>query len=180
MNHQKGLSISRKCRENGRDFEVVNERFWTVTSQCRTMLAAMVVSVACFTWQGTFASGSVDVVSQNFETVDGVLVRGKIRADDGLPLAGANVYLKSSQAGTSTNAEGKFEFPIRLKPGDVIVVSFVGYERIEYVIPDSKEVNIELVMKLDTTVGGEVAVTEVYQTRQNRIGALWGKIKTIF
>ncbi|MEM6718502.1 MAG: carboxypeptidase-like regulatory domain-containing protein [Bacteroidota bacterium] len=53
------------------------------------------------------------------------------------PLEGANVVLKGENQGTVTNAKGEFTFPVALKTGDVLVISFLGYEMIEYKIREN-------------------------------------------
>jgi len=45
-----------------------------------------------------------------------------------LPLELANVYLKRTQEGTTTNEDGSFQFKILPQPNDTLVISYVGYE----------------------------------------------------
>ncbi len=44
-------------------------------------------------------------------------------------LSGATVYLKGTNDATSTNRKGEFTFPKKLKKGDVLVFSYLGYKR---------------------------------------------------
>lgn len=42
-------------------------------------------------------------------------------------LNGANVYLKGTSIGTSTDKKGEFTFPQLLKAGDIIEISYLGF-----------------------------------------------------
>ena len=57
-------------------------------------------------------------------------VTGVVRTNDGL-LQYATVLLKGTQIGVSTDENGKFTFPKKLKENDVLVVTFLGYEDAE-------------------------------------------------
>ena len=56
------------------------------------------------------------------------IVKGKSEAVTEI-LSGATVYLKGTNDATSTNRKGEFTFPKKLKKGDVLVVSYLGYKR---------------------------------------------------
>ena len=61
----------------------------------------------------------------------GKIIKGTVSDLKG-PLEGANIILKGENQGTVTNAKGEFKFPVALETGDVLVISFLGYESIEY------------------------------------------------
>lgn len=42
-------------------------------------------------------------------------------------LNGANIFLKGTKIGTSSNKKGEFTFPQKLKIGDVLEVSYLGF-----------------------------------------------------
>ena len=63
-------------------------------------------------------------------------------ANDGSPLPGATVVVKGTTTGTATNFAG--EFSIEAENGDVLVVSFVGYESQEIAITDQTSVEVNL------------------------------------
>lgn len=58
------------------------------------------------------------------------------------PIAGAGIKIKGSNTSTLTNENG--QFTINAKKGDVIVVSYLGYESANIELGDSKVVNIQL------------------------------------
>jgi hypothetical protein len=110
------------------------------------------------------------------------VVRGRvIFEDDNTPLAGVNVYLKDmTTAGVATGVDVRFEFPRKLKEGDVLVFSFIGMATKEYVVTAQAQENIEIRMTYDTcVVMGKVAMNEEYQ-EPSRLTKWWSKIKNVF
>ncbi|MBO7644555.1 MAG: carboxypeptidase-like regulatory domain-containing protein, partial [Bacteroidales bacterium] len=61
-------------------------------------------------------------------------VRGRILDEADLPLPGAFVTVKGETRGSMTDNDGRFE--ISVKPTDVLVVSFLGYEDEEVSVGD--------------------------------------------
>jgi TonB-dependent starch-binding outer membrane protein SusC len=61
-----------------------------------------------------------------------VLIRGIIKDENGKPLAGANVTNKNTNTVVATDSTGFFS--INAAAGDVLVITFVGYQRTEYKI----------------------------------------------
>jgi hypothetical protein len=96
-------------------------------------------------------------------------------------LPGVNISLKGTTVGTVTDASGRFEFPQQVKPGDVLIFSYIGYDREEYVIPkDGKELT-EIVMDMDSMqLMGKVVVDQVYTAPTTGIGKWWQKVKSVF
>ncbi|WP_299017763.1 carboxypeptidase-like regulatory domain-containing protein [uncultured Polaribacter sp.] len=61
-----------------------------------------------------------------------ILVKGVVKgktATETEVLNGANIYLKGTAIGTSSNKKGEFTFPRKLKIGDVLVFTYLGYEK---------------------------------------------------
>lgn len=57
-------------------------------------------------------------------------IKGIISNEDG-PLESASITLKDSNVGTVTNSKGEFTFPKPLKVGDVLLVTYLGYDTVE-------------------------------------------------
>ena len=76
-----------------------------------------------------FVAMAITVGAQNIVTVSGTVVD----AESGAPLTYCNCFLKHSNTGTSTGAEGVFSLKLKnnLLP-DTLVVQFIGYERAEF------------------------------------------------
>ncbi|AXG69640.1 carboxypepD_reg-like domain protein [Kordia sp. SMS9] len=71
--------------------------------------------------------------SGNSTSQKGRIIKGTVSSPQG-PLEGANVILKGENQGAVTNKKGEFTFPVALETGDVLVITYLGYESIEYKI----------------------------------------------
>lgn len=76
------------------------------------------------------------------------------------PIVGANIVLAGTTIGTVTDAEGKFEFPQKLKEGDQIKFTFIGYEPATYTIGKETDEILTVNMLLDIQVLIETAVAD--------------------
>lgn len=74
-------------------------------------------------------------------------VKGKVSDDEGA-LPGVNIVLKGSKVGAVTDENGMFTFPQALSLGDVLVFSFLGYEKQEIKVTASNTF-INLLMSSD-------------------------------
>ena len=71
------------------------------------------------------------------------VMEGTVYDETKTPLPGVTVYLRDKiSVGTTTNIDGKFS--IRASRGDMIVFTFVGYKRIEYLVTEEKK-DLEIV-----------------------------------
>lgn len=101
---------------------------------------------------------------------ENIIIKGTVTDETG-PLPHANVFLQGTNIGTTTNFDGYFEFPKKVKKGDVLVVSFIGMEEKKIVITDkhskSKINELNISMKNDTCILlGKVAVKQVYKSKK--------------
>ncbi|WP_460985210.1 SusC/RagA family TonB-linked outer membrane protein [Spirosoma fluminis] len=90
-------------------------------------------------------------------------VTGKISSTDGA-VPGANIVLKGTQTGTSSDAEGNFGLNIR-GTNPVLVISAIGYKTQEVPVGNQSTLNISLAE--DATALQEVVVTG-YSTENRR------------
>ena len=74
-------------------------------------------------------------------SIDAPPVKGKIMDKDGNPLIGATVQIKGSNTGTVTDIDGNFA--LNCNTGDVLVISYTGYETQEVTVAGG-DVNITL------------------------------------
>ena len=108
------------------------------------------------------------------ETISQTLISGIVLDDASLPLPGASITLKNTHISVQTNFDGEFTFPHKLKIGDLLIVSYIGYETFEYTV-SKKEVKI--IMEFETCIlMGEVAVDKVYKSKV----PFFKKLKKIF
>lgn len=82
------------------------------------------------------------------------LISGIVQDELG-PIAGANVYVKGTKRGTTTDFDG--EFSIEAAKGEIIVVSYTGKKSEEITIGQAK--NLEISLNDDVVSGSEVVVT---------------------
>lgn len=81
---------------------------------------------------------SVDAFAQQ------IAVKGMVKDATGEPVIGANVVVKGTTTGTITDFDGNFQ--LSAKQGDIIVVSFIGYQPQE--LPVAAQMNV--ILKDDT------------------------------
>ena len=98
-------------------------------------------------------------------------ITGKVSDELG-PIFGANVLIKGTSKGTSTGMDG--EFSLTGKEGDVLIVSYIGYEPQEVVVDNDATISITL--QSDTSSLDEVVVVG-YGTEKR--ADLTGAISTI-
>ena len=94
---------------------------------------------------------------------------GTVKDATGESIIGASVVIKGTTTGTITDFDGKFSLP-NVKKGDVIQISFVGYETIEKVWNGSP---LTITLKDDTQALEEVVVVGYgVQKKVNLTGAV--------
>lgn len=114
-------------------------------------------------------------VSQKLKSTDGIIaekhtVTGTVLDEENVPLAGVNVVLKGSTVGTTTDFDGKFEFPRTLKTNDILVFSYIGYATKEYTVTASESETIDITIafdNIDVELMGDVVVGGIYKTKRN-------------
>ncbi len=113
--------------------------------------------------------------------IESLKVSGVVVDEEGYAIPGVYVSLKGTTNVVITDIDGKFTFPEMLNIGDVLVISFIGFETLEYKIEKGSSSNVTLKLTLDQYVlMGEVAMEEVYVSKPSRIKGVWTKIKSIF
>lgn len=69
-------------------------------------------------------------------------VTGKITDDKGNPLVGVNVLIKGTTRGATTDGNGNFK--LTAEAGDVLLISFIGYQTKQVTVPASLIVTVSL------------------------------------
>ena len=100
-------------------------------------------------------------------------VSGTVVDEEGVPLSGASVMVKGTTNGVVADFDGNFN--IAVATGEVLVVSYVGFETKEVVIGQERELNIIL------TAGNaleEVVVTALgIKKEKRRVGYATQEVK---
>lgn len=110
-------------------------------------------------------------------TNDNHKVNGTIFCE-GEPIPFVSVVLKGSKIGTTSDFDGKFQFPDSLKAGDILLFSSVGFRTKEYVVLENAPVEVNMIMEFldDVFIMGEVSVNTAYSSTPS----FWKKVKTWF
>ncbi|NKI33254.1 carboxypeptidase-like regulatory domain-containing protein [Croceivirga thetidis] len=124
---------------------------------------------------GANPSAHAQTSDENPAIVQGIqqsyIVKGTVLDDQDIPLVGVNVVLKNSNEGVVTDFDGKFKFSRKLKEGDVLVFSYLGYETKEYEVKSSDTTEIDITIQFeysDVLLMGEVSIDEVYSSKKKK------------
>jgi len=93
-------------------------------------------------------------------------IKGKITDKETQePLQGANILLKSTFEGKVSDQKGEFEFSIKNKPNQVILISYLGYSTVE--IDVNKDTPLPLNIQLEKTyIQGQEVVISASRTNE--------------
>ncbi|WP_103069192.1 SusC/RagA family TonB-linked outer membrane protein [Aquimarina sediminis] len=75
-------------------------------------------------------------------------------AENQIPIIGAEIVVKNTTIGTTTDFDGNFS--IETQEGDILVITYLGYETQEIVV--GKEKKITVLLKTDTSVLDEIVI----------------------
>ncbi|MEE9407014.1 MAG: carboxypeptidase-like regulatory domain-containing protein [Polaribacter sp.] len=129
------------------------------------------IGLAClslFTF-GSIQAQQKPISKQIKQLAEDKIIKG-IVSDETEALPGVSILLQGTRIGTETDFDGKFTFPKKLKNGDVLIFSYLGYETKKVAInsKNSKE-NIVLNVKFDSescVLMGAVDVRQVYKSKK--------------
>ncbi|WP_418501814.1 SusC/RagA family TonB-linked outer membrane protein [Flagellimonas sp.] len=76
------------------------------------------------------------------------------------PMPGVSIYIKNSDRGTFSDAEGKYQ--IMAAPSDILIFSYIGYKSVERTVGNQTVINVEL--QEDVTELNEVVLNAGYYT----------------
>ncbi len=140
---------------------VRNAEIATIMDEClkRTSLIYTIVGKNILLKEKQAKFASFQQILQEEVSVNRTLT-GIVTDDNGKPLDGASVFVKSNQKiGTTTNKEGKFTIYI---PSDakVLVVNFIGYKSVEITILEKSTYVVRLLPEV--TQIDNIVVTGIY------------------
>ncbi|WP_406683502.1 carboxypeptidase-like regulatory domain-containing protein [Seonamhaeicola sp. MEBiC1930] len=82
--------------------------------------------ISLFAFQNVRAQDTVKEQINKSASQDNLLT-GTVLDHEKAPLPGVSIVLKGTKIGATTNFDGKFTFPQKLKEGDILVLSYLGY-----------------------------------------------------
>ena len=103
---------------------------------------------------------------QEVKSIEEMVISGKVTDENGEPLAGANVFVKSTTIGTTTDADGNYRFSIP-DEATTLVFSYIGYVTEEAEI--AGRAVIDMVMLPDVTALEEITVSTGYWEVDKRL-----------
>lgn len=134
------------------------------------------IGLACLSFF-TFGTANAQVKTTKNSTIestsakDNLTIKGTISDQDGLPLPSATILLEGTSVGTTTDFDGNFEFPQPLKKGDILQISYVGYEPKKVVIDGkAKAQTIQLNINMDVgsvIMMGKVSSKKLYKSKKD-------------
>jgi len=90
-------------------------------------------------------------------------IKGKvIDAETGEAMAGANVFVKNTNTGSATSSDGSFSFDYDASKDFTLVVSFMGYKRVELELSPGDDLsNLDIKLETDLFRAEEIVVTGI-------------------
>lgn len=102
-----------------------------------------------------------------------IRVRGTVASNSGEPLEGASIKVRGKNLGSATNAKG--EFSIGVDPRAVLIITHLGYKRLE--VPVERRTEINIVLEESVATLEDVVVSVGYGTV--RKSDLTGAVSTV-
>ena len=99
-------------------------------------------------------------------------IEGLIKDEAGSPIPGANILIKGTSMGTTSDANGMFS--IKASGSDILVISFIGYKTQE--IPAANRTSIDVTLGSDLTTLDEVVVVGYGEQKR---ATLSGSVSTV-
>lgn len=90
--------------------------------------------IASFTFTPANAQNEKATTTENAQNER--IIKGIVSSATYGPLESASIVLKGTSTGTTTDSKGEFTFPKPLKTGDVLLISYLGFETQEKQIKD--------------------------------------------
>ena len=92
-------------------------------------------------------------INLSFSQTNERTISGLVANEDG-PLPGVNITLQGERTGVTTDTKGEFTFPVKLKTGDVLIFSYLGYETQKITIKaDTSYIKLELTPDMIEMIG---------------------------
>ncbi|WP_228779969.1 SusC/RagA family TonB-linked outer membrane protein [Aquiflexum lacus] len=100
---------------------------------------------------------------------DLITITGTVLDPIGEPLPGVTIIIDGTNTGTVTNIDGQYS--LDANEGDVLIFSFVGFEKVRRIVGTSNVIDVTMVEDL-STLGEVVVIGYGTQREQDRISAI--------
>ncbi|TVZ27155.1 outer membrane receptor protein involved in Fe transport [Gillisia sp. Hel_I_86] len=96
-------------------------------------------------------------------------ITGTVKDNAGVPVVGANIFIKGSTSGTNSDFDGIFSFTTELEGEQTLQVSYLGYETLNQKINlDGTKLVLKIVLKEGGNALDEVVLTATSTTRSQK------------
>ncbi|MGN6418273.1 MAG: SusC/RagA family TonB-linked outer membrane protein [Pseudobacter sp.] len=116
---------------------------------------------------------NIVIISPPKNNVSDQTIEGVVTDDKGMPLTGVSVQVKGTKRGVTTDAKGLFS--IKAEPGEILLVSFVGYEAQEITV--SKQSSIQVKLKSSSSELEQLVVIGYGAVRKRDVTGSVGQVK---
>jgi TonB-linked SusC/RagA family outer membrane protein len=137
-------------QNTGLQYKKISENTFVIVRAKQKVKSGSLYSQPNFVEDNTSSGEAVQTQQVTF-----MIINGTVTGTDGTPLQGVNVQIKGTNKGATTNSRG--EFTIDANRGDVLVISYVGYQMQEVTVGDNSSIAVSL-------VSSNQAMTEVVVT----------------
>lgn len=112
------------------------------------------------------------VISRDMrETVDPIIISGRVVDETGSELPGVNILIKNTTVGTSTDNTGAYKLSVQDESA-ILVFSFIGYVTQEIVVGSQTQINVTLAQDMKSL--DEVVVTGYSTTERKNLTSAVG------
>ena len=94
-----------------------------------------------------------------FSFMYSAIIVGTVKDEEGSPIIYANVYLKDTFDGTSSDDKGSFAFETYETGNQTLIISFIGYESYEKEYNVDENLTLDIILKQLITRADEVVIT---------------------
>lgn len=100
---------------------------------------------ACFKEQpfSYVIEGKTIVVTPKSKQIQEITISGKICDKNGTPLTGANIQIKGTTKGTTSDLSGNYS--IKAPENAILVIGFIGYKKLEIYVAGNTRLNITMI-----------------------------------
>ena len=132
----------------------------TSTKAYNTFGFVAMIMIALLTFNTSFGQESSATTQER-------TIKGLVSNEDG-PLPGANITLDGTRIGAVTDNNGEFTFPKKLKTGDVLIFSYLGYETQKISITaNTNFIKLELTPDMVEMIG-DLDTNKPYKSKRKR------------
>ena len=95
--------------------------------------------IAVFVFGFMFQLSNAQTNPKITENTSSIIIKGQVSDDEGT-LPGTSIILKGSSIGVVSDDDGNYTFPKPLAIGDILVFSYLGYEKKEVKIKENSNI----------------------------------------